>query len=104
MSAPDRPVRLAKRAQRDYANIQVYTIRTWDGQQWERYQAALHHAFQTIGDNPAIGRARDELRPGYRSYAVEQHVILYRVTRDAVLVMRIIAARRDIQRALRGER
>lgn len=103
MSAPNLPVNLSKRAQRDYANIQVYTVRTWDEQQWARYQSALHRAFQAISDNPAIGRARDELRPGYRSYSVEQHVILYRVTRDAVMVVQIIAGRRDIRERCGGE-
>lgn len=103
MSAPNRPlpVILVKAAQADFEDIHVYTVRTWDEDQWLRYRAMLERAFLTLGDNPLLGRARDDLKPGYRTYLVEQHIILYRIATQAVLILRIVHGRADVQQALR---
>ena len=103
MSAPNRPlpVILVAAAQADFEDIHVYTVRTWDDAQWLRYRATLEQAFLALGENPQLGRARDDLRPGYRAYVVEQHIILYRIAANAVLILRIVHSRRDLQRALR---
>ncbi len=85
-------------------DIEVYTLQQWGREQWESYEAVLHRALETLGATPDIGRARDDLRPGYRAYLVEQHVILYRVTATAVIVSRIVHGRMDARRALRQRR
>jgi plasmid stabilization system protein ParE len=40
--------------------------------------------------------------PGYRAYLVDQHLIIYRITHNAVIVLRVLHARADARRALRG--
>jgi toxin ParE1/3/4 len=51
-------------------------------------------------DNPRLGKTRNDLRPGLRSFPVEKHLILYRVEGDALVVQRIIHGRQDITRAV----
>jgi toxin ParE1/3/4 len=104
MSAPKLPLALTARARADLRDIEAYTLARWDERQWESYEAALAQALTAIADNPEIGRARDEIRPGYRSYVVGQHLIFYRLTPRAVVVIGILPARKDLRRALRSRR
>lgn len=101
MSAPKLPLALTPKAETDLRDIEAYTLEQWGVEQWIAYEAALDQAFLAIGENPALGRARDEIRPGYRAHAVRQHLIVYRITRQAVVVIGIISARMDLRRALR---
>jgi len=87
MSARKQPV-LAPLAQDDYADIRLYT------------EEALARALDALADNPLLGRARDDLRPGARTLRVREHVIVYDVTPDLVRVARILHGRRDLHRAL----
>lgn len=102
MSSPRLAIALTPRARGHLREIEAYTLARWDEQQWATYEAAITDALATIADNPEIGRVRDEVRPGYRSYVVGQHLIFYRLTREAAVVIGILPARSDIRRALRN--
>jgi len=43
-----------------------------------------------------LGRPRDDLAPGYRSYQVGRHLIVYRQDGEALLIVRVVHMRRDI--------
>lgn len=47
-----------------------------------------------------MGRGRDDLRPGYRSLRVEQHVIYYQIEDKTIRVNRILHDRQDAAREL----
>jgi len=52
--------------------------------------------------HPHIGRRRDEdLRPGLRSFAVREYVIIYRVEKQDVLILHIFRGSRDLEALLR---
>ena len=53
-----------------------------------------------LGSNPFIGRRRDELRRGYRSFPVGRYVVFYRVAEPGVEVMHVIHGARDLTRLL----
>ena len=53
---------------------------------------------QLLADNPGLGRARDELRPGLRSFAHGSYVILYRRAAGGVEIVRVLHGARDIPR------
>jgi len=53
--------------------------------------------FSLIARHPGIGRQRDDLRPGYRSFVVGQYVILYRARESRVEIMHVIHGRRDLE-------
>jgi len=59
--------------------------------------------FSLLAENPYLGRRRDDLRPGYRSFPVGEFIVIYRVAPGGeILVLRIIRGSRDIQ-GLLGE-
>ncbi|MGH7117056.1 MAG: type II toxin-antitoxin system RelE/ParE family toxin [Stellaceae bacterium] len=50
---------------------------------------------------PRLGRGRNDLRRGLRSYPVENYVIFYRIDGVDVIIQRVLHARRDIRRLFR---
>jgi plasmid stabilization system protein ParE len=68
---------LTPTARRDYRSILLYSLQEWGERQQENYEAILNRAFASIEGNPSIGRAREDLPPGCRTYGVEQHGIVY---------------------------
>lgn len=103
MSARRLPVALSPEAWDDLDDIAAYGLLTWGEAQRDRYLATLDQALLSLGDNPRLGRARNDLRQGYRSLVAGQHVISYELTADAIRVVRILHNRMDFQRALRDD-
>ena len=64
----------------------------------------LTDRFWRLALNPYIGRTRShDLRPGLRSLAVGNYVILYRIEQgDTVLILHVMHGRRDLE-GLLGE-
>ncbi|OFV88814.1 MAG: hypothetical protein A3J75_06715 [Acidobacteria bacterium RBG_16_68_9] len=46
--------------------------------------------------SPDIGRVRDELAPGLRSFPVGKYVIFYRRAKGGIEIVRVLSAWRDI--------
>lgn len=44
-----------------------------------------------------MGRARDEISPGLRSFPAGSHVIYYRVSDTELIVTRIVHGSRDVE-------
>jgi toxin ParE1/3/4 len=63
----------------------------------DRLIDAITERFFLLARHPALGRARDEdLRPGLRSFAVGQYVIVYRADEGDVVILRVLHGRRNI--------
>lgn len=62
----------------------------------EKIARKIGDVIVTIEDHPFAGRARDELRPGFRSLAASPHVVFYRVKNNVPQIIRILDSRRDI--------
>jgi toxin ParE1/3/4 len=92
--------RLTARARRD-----VLLIWTWIAEDGEaaadRFVDLLIQHFQVLGDNPHLGRQRDELRAGYRSFPVGDYLIFYRIGQPGVRIMHVVHGRRDIESLFR---
>jgi toxin ParE1/3/4 len=100
MSARRLTVVLASEASEDLRSVFLHTERQWGRAQVNAYRAALNKAFASLGTNPAIGRARDDLAPGVRALVVRHHSILDRIEADVVRVLRVVHVRRDASRLL----
>ncbi len=46
-----------------------------------------------------MGRSRDELAAGIRSFPTGNYIVLYRVVGENVEIVRVLHGRRDIERA-----
>ncbi|HEY7032074.1 MAG TPA: type II toxin-antitoxin system RelE/ParE family toxin [Thermomicrobiales bacterium] len=96
MSARRRRLVLAPDARRDLSEILVYTEQQWGKQQRIKCQAMIDQALRHLAMYPNLGRGRDEISPGLRSYPVGSHVVYYRVSEHELIVNRIVHGRRDI--------
>jgi len=59
----------------------------------------IRKIFDAIGlltEQPLMGRARDELWPQIRSFVVLPYVIFYRLTPEAVEIVRVLHKARDV--------
>ena len=86
--------RLTRRARQDLLNIWRY-IAEDSPVAADRFIDLLTRHCRLLGDNPHAGRRRDELRSGYRSFPVGDHLILYRIEQPGVQVMHVVHGRRD---------
>lgn len=82
--------RLSKLARLDLVDITDYTLDTWGVEQTIRYLDGLEACFNRLAETPKIGRRCDRIRPGYRRFEYEKHVILYRADTDGIFVGRVL--------------
>ncbi|MFT3796968.1 MAG: type II toxin-antitoxin system RelE/ParE family toxin [Microbacterium sp.] len=92
--------RLTPAAQRDLSSIWDYTLERWDADQAETYVLKMRSAIERIADQPDRGRAVDEIRKGYRRYAIGSHLIFFVESDDGVDIIRILHRRMDPTRHL----
>lgn len=88
--------RLARRARQDLLNIWQY-IASDNEQAADQFIDLVRQHFEILGRNPRVGRRRDELRRGYRSFPVGNYLILYRIIDSGVCVMRVVHGRRNLE-------
>lgn len=92
---------LSPAARADLEEIWDYTCQRWDVEQAEKYLRDLQRAIERAAADPRIGRACDDVRPGYRKLTSGSHSTYYRMTADdAVDVVRILHQRMDVDRHL----
>lgn len=92
--------RLTPEADLDLVGIWKYTCEAWGNQQANAYLLRLEQRFLDLTTHPALGRARDNLRPGYRSLHEGHHLIIYRHSGDDVEIVRVLHERMDVERRL----
>jgi len=67
--------RLTSRADSDLAEVADYTIGNFGIEQARRYRDALETCFETIADNPKLGREADKLASKLRRHQHKSHVV-----------------------------
>jgi toxin ParE1/3/4 len=88
--------RITPRAAADLDAIADYTIEKWGVDQLENYMDALADRFEWLADNPLVGRDRNDIHKGYRSYPHASHLIFYVVRSDAIAIIGIPHKSMDI--------
>jgi toxin ParE1/3/4 len=65
----------------------------------DRLLDAVEATASLIAAFPEIGRRRDELRPGVRSFRVRgfPHLVLYRLAEDAIVLLRCLHGARNLE-------
>lgn len=92
--------RLTPAARRDLSSIWDFTEERWDARQAEVYIVEVREAIERIAADPGRGHRIDELRSGYRRYAVGSHLIFYVERGRSIDVVRILHQRMDPTRHL----
>jgi toxin ParE1/3/4 len=68
----------------------------------DRVVDSVTDRFFLLARFPQMGRRRDEdLRPGLRSFAVGEYVIVYRVGDEEVLILHVLRGSRDLKALFR---
>jgi toxin ParE1/3/4 len=57
--------------------------------QADRYLTEIAESCHRLAQNPSLGRACDEIRPGLRRSEQGKHVIFYRPHREGIIVSRV---------------
>lgn len=93
--------RRAPQADADLDEIWYYIVKESDSIEIaDRFIDSLTERFLLLARHPHVGRLRDDLRPGLRTFPVGRYVILYRVEDEGVLILHVVAADRDLDRLL----
>jgi len=71
--------RLTPAADQDIAEIWQYSFENWGLEKANDYLNEIENALNNLVDNPKLGKNRDEIRQGYRSFQVGRHLIFYRL-------------------------
>ena len=58
---------------------------------------AITERFYLLSQYPRMGRPRDDLRPGLRSFAVGEYVIVYTIEDENVEILFVFHGRQDIE-------
>lgn len=89
---------LSVAADQDVQEIYDYAEQEYGEDQAEAYTLELEVFLDQLVRNPEIGRQRDEIRPGLRSFPKGHHIIFYRILTDRIRIVRILHNRRDLTR------
>lgn len=87
--------RLSARTLSELDLIADYTLLNWGSAQADRYMSDIFDRFQWLAQNPMLGRSRDEIRPGVRSFRQGSHMILYEIIGSDIYVLGIPHASAD---------
>jgi toxin ParE1/3/4 len=91
---------MARITRRPLAEADIFEI--WDYIADDSFEAAdrwvdrLDEKFRLLSTQPLIGRGRDELERGARSFPFGRYVIFYMPTEDGIDVVRVLHGARDI--------
>lgn len=96
-------VRVTPRAFEDLKTIGRYTQRQWGRQQRDIYLRGLDARFAWLAEHPMLGRAPDDIAPGYRSFRHEAHVIFYLIRADGIDIIGVPHQAMDIAARLGRE-
>lgn len=88
--------RLTPRALKDLDEIADYSLAQWGEKQTERYLVALEDRFRWLADNPLLGRARDDIAEGYRSFQQGSHLVFYLISGDEIQIIGVPHASMDV--------
>ncbi len=86
---------LATGAIADLQEIVRYSKKTWGVLHAQRYREELELALQQLALAPGMGRKREAIAPGLRSFSVGEHVAFYIERKSRITILRILHPRMD---------
>ena len=84
-----------RRAREDLVEIWRYVARD-NSLAADDLLGRIDESCRLLADNPDLGPARPDIRPGLRYFVVERYVVLYRAIEGGVEVVRVVHGARDL--------
>jgi toxin ParE1/3/4 len=76
-------------------SIADFTLEQWGDRKAAAYIDAIKERYEWLATNPMLGRSRDEVRHGLRSFPQGSHMIFYRAIEDGIEIAGIPHAASD---------
>jgi len=92
--------KLSEAAAEDIEGILTHSTLDFGLERTESYSQSLTQCLELLGNNPEMGNTVDEIRPGYRCFLHESHVIFYTPREQGISIVRILHKRMDAGRNL----
>ena len=89
-------------AEDDLLSVWRYGSEEWSADAADAHMRLVMHACARLMENPELGRKRDELISGLRSFVIDPHVVFYRLSGGAVEIVRVVHQREDIETMFSG--
>ena len=89
---------LSSRAQLDLKSIKIDSLREWGPELTKAYLRKIETRLSWLAEKPALGRPRDDVRKGFRSYSEGRHIIFYRIGDGSIEIVGIPHQRQDVDR------
>tara|TARA_Y100000385_G_C12626762_1_gene439435 strand:- start:228 stop:563 length:336 start_codon:yes stop_codon:yes gene_type:complete len=84
-------IHISSLAKKDLENIWTYSFKEWEERQADKYFDELDNSInQILLQNPKIGVTCDYIRPGYRQYQINEHLIFYKLTPKKIYIVRLL--------------
>lgn len=95
---------LSKPASRDLDESLAYVFEASGERRAQHVAERLQEAFQKLLDNPELGHRREDLTSlPVVFYAVWSYFIIYKASDEAMEIVRVVHAARDVEALLRNE-
>jgi len=87
---------VSKAASTDIRGIARYTQDTWGRDQRRRYLDGLNEKFEVLASMPEMAAERRDFQPPVRIHHYEKHLIIYVITDDGILIVRVLHQSQDV--------
>ena len=83
-------------AEQDLIDIWLYSFKAWGEMQADKYLDDLDDAFKLLDQQPLLCRERLEFNPPIRIHRHAHHLIVYRVSKGAINILRVLHESMDL--------
>ena len=90
------PYALRELARADLEAIWVYTVEQLGIELAKRYLQGLFDCFDELAADSRLGRERDDVKAGYRSFPQGRHVVFYLIASTGIGVIGIVHQSADV--------
>lgn len=87
--------RLRPLAYADLEEIYEYSFHTFGEARAVEYVSSLERGFESLVDNPHLGKSRGDISDGLRALQIQSHYAFYRVVDSEIVVVRVLHTSRD---------
>ncbi|MCK5153031.1 MAG: type II toxin-antitoxin system RelE/ParE family toxin [Spirochaetales bacterium] len=91
----DKGIKLSQQAIEDLKEIWLY-IAIDSPDIADKFIDEIYNKCIVLSENPDLGRKRDNLLPGIRSFPFKRYILFYRKEQNIIEIIRILSAYRDI--------
>ncbi len=82
--------RLSNESENDIAGIYEYGIEKFGILQAQEYLIGLHNLFQTLTENPYLGRDASEFSPSLIRFNYKSHMVFYLKSDSDISIVRVL--------------